>query len=63
MHGYGVYTKGCGNVMANTNLSNAKRNKKDEFYTQWSDIEKEMNAYGRLQELTEHCELLKNLSW
>ncbi|KMY77367.1 DNA methyltransferase [Leuconostoc mesenteroides subsp. mesenteroides] len=45
MHGYGVYTKGCGNVMANTNLSNAKRNKKDEFYTQWSDIEKEMNAY------------------
>ncbi|GEP15658.1 hypothetical protein LME05_03940 [Leuconostoc mesenteroides subsp. cremoris] len=31
--------------MANTNLSNAKRNKKDEFYTQWSDIEKEVNAY------------------
>lgn len=31
--------------MANANLSNAKRNKKDEFYTQWSDIEKEVNAY------------------
>lgn len=31
--------------MANANLSNAKRSKKDEFYTQWSDIEKEVNAY------------------
>ena len=31
--------------MANANLSNAKINKQDEFYTQWSDIEKEMNAY------------------
>ena len=26
-------------------LKNAKSAKKDEFYTQWSDIEKEMNAY------------------
>ena len=23
----------------------------------------EKNQYGRLQELTEHCKLLKNLSW
>lgn len=31
--------------MANKNLHNAKRAKQDEFYTQWVDIEKEMNAY------------------
>lgn len=31
--------------MANSNLHNAKRAKQDEFYTQWVDIEKEMNAY------------------
>ncbi|MGV8957981.1 adenine-specific methyltransferase EcoRI family protein [Lactococcus lactis] len=31
--------------MANENLSNAKRAKNDEFYTQWIDIEKEINAY------------------
>lgn len=31
--------------MANTNLSQAKKAKKDEFYTQYSDIEAEMNAY------------------
>jgi hypothetical protein len=31
--------------MANINLSNAKRAKNDEFYTQWADIEREMNAY------------------
>lgn len=29
----------------NTNLHDAKRAKQDEFYTQWADIEKEMNAY------------------
>lgn len=29
----------------NTNLSKAKQDKNDEFYTQYSDIEKEMNAY------------------
>lgn len=29
----------------NTNLHNAKRAKQDEFYTQWIDIEREMNAY------------------
>lgn len=29
----------------NSNLHNAKRAKQDEFYTQWVDIEKEMNAY------------------
>lgn len=31
--------------MANPSLSNAKKAKQDEFYTQWSDIEAEMNAY------------------
>lgn len=31
--------------MANANLSNAKQAKNDEFYTQWHDIEKEVNAY------------------
>ncbi len=29
----------------NQALSNAKRAKNDEFYTQWTDIEREMNAY------------------
>ncbi|MDR2735083.1 MAG: adenine-specific methyltransferase EcoRI family protein [Spirochaetota bacterium] len=31
--------------MANSNLSQAKNAKNDEFYTQWADIEKEVNAY------------------
>lgn len=31
--------------MANTNLSKAKNAKQDEFYTQYADIEKEINAY------------------
>ena len=31
--------------MANDNLGNAKKAKNDEFYTQFSDIQKEMNAY------------------
>ena len=31
--------------MANSNLSNAKNAKNDEFYTQYHDIEKEINAY------------------
>ena len=31
--------------MANTNLSNAKNAKNDEFYTQYPDIQKEINAY------------------
>ena len=31
--------------MANENLSAAKKAKKDEFYTQYQDIEKEMTAY------------------
>jgi hypothetical protein len=31
--------------MANSNLTNAKIAKNDEFYTQYHDIEKEMNAY------------------
>ena len=30
---------------ANSNLSAAKNAKNDEFYTQWADIEREMNAY------------------
>lgn len=29
----------------NSNLHKAKRNKNDEFYTQYADIEKEINAY------------------
>ncbi|HEX8946943.1 MAG TPA: adenine-specific methyltransferase EcoRI family protein [Candidatus Paceibacterota bacterium] len=31
--------------MANSNLTNAKRTKNDEFYTQWGDIQKEVAAY------------------
>ena len=31
--------------MGNSNLNSAKRDKNDEFYTQWKDIETEMNAY------------------
>jgi hypothetical protein len=31
--------------VANSNLKNAKNAKNDEFYTQYSDIEKEINAY------------------
>ncbi|WP_406030448.1 adenine-specific methyltransferase EcoRI family protein [Succinivibrio sp.] len=31
--------------MANTNLSKAKNAKNDEFYTQYADIQKEINAY------------------
>ncbi len=31
--------------MANENLKKAKKAKNDEFYTQWIDIEKEINAY------------------
>lgn len=31
--------------MGNTNLKNAKKNKNDEFYTQLSDIEKELSHY------------------
>lgn len=31
--------------MANVNLIAAKTAKQDEFYTQWADIEREMNAY------------------
>ena len=31
--------------MANSNLTNAKTAKNDEFYTQYPDIEKEINAY------------------
>jgi len=31
--------------MANSNLTKAKKAKNDEFYTQWIDIEREVNAY------------------
>ena len=31
--------------MANTNLAIAKTAKNDEFYTQYADIQKEINAY------------------
>jgi hypothetical protein len=31
--------------MPNVNLAQAKSAKNDEFYTQWDDIEKEINAY------------------
>lgn len=31
--------------MANKNLTNAKREKNDEFYTQYPDIQKEIEAY------------------
>lgn len=31
--------------MANSNLTEAKRAKNDEFYTQYADIEKEINVY------------------
>jgi len=34
-----------GTNMANNNLTNAKRAKNDEFYTQFSDIQKEIQAY------------------
>lgn len=34
-----------GSEFNNSNLSAARRVKKDEFYTQWADIEREMNAY------------------
>ena len=32
-------------IMANKNLTNAKRAKNDEFYTQYGDIQKEIGAY------------------
>ena len=32
-------------IMANSNLTNAKKAKNDEFYTQYSDIQKEIEAY------------------
>ena len=31
--------------MANSNLTNAKKTKNDEFYTQFSDIQKEVESY------------------
>ncbi|CAN5286027.1 hypothetical protein BH10PAT2_BH10PAT2_0640 [soil metagenome] len=31
--------------MANKNLTNAKKAKNDEFYTQFSDIQKEVESY------------------
>ena len=40
-----MHKTSCQSNMANTNLANAKTAKNDEFYTQYSDIQKEMNAY------------------
>ena len=42
-----ILEKSGGFIMSsnNTNLHSAKTAKNDEFYTQWSDIEAEMNAY------------------
>ena len=45
---FGSFEKGLSSTvlkMANKNLGSAKSAKNDEFYTQFSDIEKEMNAY------------------
>lgn len=38
-------TNGSEQGVANTNLSTAKTAKQDEYYTQWADIQREMNAY------------------
>ena len=38
--------------MATKNLTNAKRVKNDEFYTQYSDIEKEITAYDEFLSLS-----------
>ena len=43
--------------MANSNLTNAKRAKNDEFYTQLSDIEKELRHY---KEFLKTIELLNS---
>ena len=40
-----ISTERIYNNMANTNLANAKTAKNDEFYTQYPDIQKEINAY------------------
>ena len=40
-----VYSPAKGMTMANANLSAAKKAKKDEFYTQYADIAREMEAY------------------
>jgi hypothetical protein len=38
-------TAEAGNAIKNTDLVAAKAARKDEFYTQWADIEREINAY------------------
>ena len=38
--------------MANSNLTNARNAKNDEFYTQYHDIQKEIEAY---LEFNENC--------
>src|SRR5262245_44867170 len=38
-------TRELARTMANENLAAAKKARKDEFYTQWDDIQREMNAY------------------
>ena len=43
--GWGCVFGIVGGMAKNLNLHNAKRVKKDEFYTQWEDVEREMTAY------------------
>jgi len=43
------------NKSSNSNLTNAKNAKNDEFYTQYHDIEKEINAYIKLTPLPRDC--------
>lgn len=45
--------------MANSNLTNAKRTKNDEFYTQYSDIQKEIG--GEEEELESALTKIKEL--
>jgi hypothetical protein len=43
--GRSIETVSYAGTMANSNLGDARRAKNDEFYTQYQDIEKEMNAF------------------
>jgi len=43
--GQAAHKDQTGNSMANKNLTSAKRAKNDEFYTQYADIQKEIEAY------------------
>ena len=41
------FNKGDLYIMTNKNLKNAKKEKNDEFYTQLSDIERELKRYKK----------------